>query len=148
MSRQVVVALPAWVRRRLAVAPGADVYWHRHRAGEVVLAAKPDRLAGQPGRRDLEEELTRVMAERDEYKRQALGLELGERRAVFAQGYAASLKQSIPLEAQLVHLRTDVGEVLAILKRRRAPRRPRVVVVAGDGSKVGAPVDVDGAAGS
>jgi len=125
MSRQVVVALPAWVRRRVGVEPGAEVYWHRHRAGEVVLSAKEHRAAGQPGRHDLEEELTRVTAERDQYKRYALGLDLGERRAVFAQGYEASLKQEIPLRARLDRLAGDVAEILAHVRPTRRAHRPR-----------------------
>ena len=129
MSRQVMVALPAWVRRRLGVEPGAEVYWHRHRAGEVVLAAKVDRRAGNPGRHDLEEELTRVTAERDQYKRYALGLDLGERRAVFAQGYEASLKQEIPLRARLDRLAGDVAEILAHVRPVRRAHRRRVETV-------------------
>ena len=126
MSRQVVVALPGWVRRRLGVEPGAEVYWHRHRAGEVVMSAKEHRGAGQPGRHDLEEELTRVIAERDQYKRYALGLELGERRAVFAQGYEASVAHEIPLRVRLDRLAGDVAEVLAHVRpTRRAHRSPR-----------------------
>lgn len=119
MSRQVVVALPAWVRRRLGVEPGSAVYWHRHRAGEVVLTVKADRASGPPGRQDLEEELARVMAERDGYKRQALGLELGERRAVFTQGYERALSNTIPVDVQVEQLRAQVAEVLALLKWRR-----------------------------
>jgi hypothetical protein len=125
MSRQVVVALPSWVRRRLAVDVGAVLYFHRHRGGEVVVTAKEHRGAGQPGRRDLEEELTRTIAERDQYKQQALGLELGERRAVFAQGYEASLRQEIPLRSQLLLMREQLAEVLAYVRPPRRAHRAR-----------------------
>ena len=124
MSRQVVVALPGGVRLRLGVKPGAEVYWHRHRAGEVVLAATAERTAGTPGRHDLEQELTRVTAERDEYKRMALGLELGERRAVFAQGVEWKIGNEIPIRVRLDRLTEAVAEVLAHVRPVRRPHRP------------------------
>jgi len=120
MSRQVMVAVPAWVLKRLGVRPGAEVYWHRHRTGEVVLAAKIERGAGQPGRADLEAELAHVIAERDALKRALTGHDLAERREVFASGFSHALKHTIPLDVQLAQLRAQVQELLNYQRARRA----------------------------
>jgi hypothetical protein len=156
VSRQTVIALPPWVCRRLAVGPGVVAYFHRHRGGEVVLTTKEHRGAGQPGRRDLEEELTRITEERDLYKQQALAQDAGSLRAVFGQGYEAALKREIPVTVQLQRIAEQLAELRAYVRPPRRAHRPtdrsrsRDVVVAGSideqpsPSPAPSPASVDG----
>jgi hypothetical protein len=130
MSRQSMLALPAWVLRRLAVSAGAPVYFHRHRAGEVVLSAKEHRGPGRAGRHDLEEELAQVIAERDEMKRGWAALTTGDERSRAAQVYMQALRVMLPIEARLDVLTAAVEALAAGISqlpgaRQRRARRAR-----------------------
>ena len=133
VSRQAMVAVPAWVRRRLGVGAGDDVYFHRHRGGEVVLSSKPTRSAGTMGRRDLEEELAGVGAERDDWKRQALGKGSAQGRADYNLLASQLFRHGLPLSRQLDELLALVRALSTQLPRRRRVGRlrlpPGVVVV-------------------
>ncbi len=135
VSRQVVVALPTWVQRRVGVAPGTLMYFHRHRAGEVVLSVKPRRVQGTPGRGDLEAELAAAMRERDEYKRQALASERGDYREGHAHGYMAAIRQYGALTDRLDVVLDVVKELrgrvppLRVARRARPPRAVEVVTL-------------------
>lgn len=128
MSRQTMVALPAWALRRIGLRPGGVVYFHRHRDGELVLSAKAHRPPGQPGRHDLEEELAQTTAERDELKRGWAALTTGDDRARAAQIYMQALRVMLPIESRLDALTAAVEALRArtpATRRRGAPRAAR-----------------------
>lgn len=125
VSRQVMVAVPRWVLSRLAVEPGDDVYFHRHRAGEVVVATKRGRVAGQPGRRDLEDELAHVTAERDRFKRGWLGKDQGTARARAAQIYGQALHVVLPIEDRLAEVTAKLDRLAALVEQLPGARRRR-----------------------
>jgi bifunctional DNA-binding transcriptional regulator/antitoxin component of YhaV-PrlF toxin-antitoxin module len=129
VSRQTMVALPAWVRSRLGVAPGSVVYWHGHRKGEVVLARHEQRSRGPAGRGDLGSELRDVIAERDQLRQALSGHDLSERREVYAAGAMQGIKVAGPMVAMLEMVLADVralrDEVARLPgARRRAYLRP------------------------
>jgi hypothetical protein len=117
MSRQFLVAVPPWAVRWLGAAPGVSLFWFRNRRGEVVLSARAQRGAGAPGRRDLEEELLRVTAERDEYRRSLTSQDLVEQREVYAGGVMQGLRIGGPILAQLEALQREVASLGAQLAR-------------------------------
>ncbi len=125
MSRQVVLALPAWVRRRLGVRPGQVVYFHRHRTGEVVLSMRERRAPGQPGRVDLEADLAAVVTERDQWKAQALAQEHGDYREGYAQGHAAGLHAGLKVGERVDVVLRELAGYAKALDRQLVTTRPR-----------------------
>lgn len=127
-NRQTMVALPAWVRRRLDGAAGDVVYWHGRRRGEVVLAAHAELPRGPAGRADLEEELRVAVAERDSLKQALTGHELGTHREVYAAGAMQGVRIAGPVTAQfdaIMRLLTRVLERVEQLPGSRVRRDRR-----------------------
>jgi len=63
LSRSLVVALPAQVRKHLGVGRGDAVYWHLRRGQEAVLALVDARVGGHPEGMTLARKLAAALAE-------------------------------------------------------------------------------------
>jgi hypothetical protein len=128
VSRQRMIALPTWVVRRLGVAPGAALYFHRHRGGEVVLATKAIRDKGQVGFGGVEDELAAATERAARFERLYLNSLTGAERARSAQIYQQALRVMLPIEERLDALTRDLhalGERLPFARRTRSARGGR-----------------------
>jgi hypothetical protein len=125
MSRQFLVAVPPWAVKWLGAAPGASLYWFRNRRGEVVLSARERRGAGSPGRHDLDQELARVTAERDDYRRALTSHDLAEQRQVYAGGVMQGMKLGGPSAVLLETIQRELAALRDQVARLPGARRSR-----------------------
>jgi hypothetical protein len=77
---QMLVALPAEVRRHLSLAKGAQVWWHITRKGDVSLTASPRGPSGRPSPAQVCESCGRYRAEIERVQRKLSEQEPAARR--------------------------------------------------------------------
>lgn len=122
---QLLVALPAVVRRHLDLSPSAVVYWHVSRNGEVTLSLAERRPGGRPS-------ADADCARCEERQRELVRLRglLHSRDAAdgaryFGQGYQAAIRHHGNLDAKLDTALDHLRELLGRAPRRRPHRKPQ-----------------------
>lgn len=79
-----VVALPAFVRRRLGITEPRPVYWHLARKGEAVVSITQTRRTGAPDTTSLHKELEEAKRLVEHLRQRNVSRE----HALYAEGYA------------------------------------------------------------
>jgi hypothetical protein len=120
---QLLIALPATVKRGLGLTAGALVFWHVVRKGEAVLALDEKRAGGRP-----RAEASCSRCEERERELMRLRNALQSRDAAdgaryFGQGYQAALRHEGSLGDRLDVALDFLRELLG-RKRARGSRRP------------------------
>lgn len=128
-----VVAVPLWARRLVDRVEGGSVYWHEHRAGEVVLSAEPKRGGGRLGGASAERQIGRLTRENLRLRRRLRARPLAALNEQIGPVMMQAIKVGLPITATIEETRDLVREVLSRIPWR-GPRRPRRV------EKVPAPV--------
>jgi bifunctional DNA-binding transcriptional regulator/antitoxin component of YhaV-PrlF toxin-antitoxin module len=162
---QLLLAVPAEVRKLLGVGVGSGVYWHVTRKGEAVVATRPTRGAGRGFDPDQARELERARQELVKLRARVTARPLRVFNEGYAQGRQAHMGELVKLTAAqrvlLAELRelADVVAQLAAWVRApgalRGPRRRRsrpvepvpAPVLSAPGAAAGAGTEGDAAPG-
>lgn len=143
---QLLVALPATVRKALALSPRALVYWHVAVKGEAVLTVTQRRGGGRP-RADAE---CRWCAARERelerLRQQIVARQAAGQGQAVTQGFLQAVRQYGSLAGRLDVIGADVRALLGLLpaRRSRPGRRARALAVSAPARAVEVVGSVDG----